>query len=120
MPKRPLDIEEKENEEPSSSTEPIRIKRSKAIEDDHEEEEEEEIDDDGEENEPLPIAAVIEQNEGTVHPTNKEYFIYENTEPPMISKTARFWSRKYLKVLRHVNPDTYEVNSRSPPFIFDH
>lgn len=118
MPKRPLDIEEKENEEPSSSTEPIRIKRSKAIEDDHEEEEE--IDDDGEENEPLPIAAVIEQNEGTVHPTNKEYFIYENTEPPMISKTARFWSRKYLKVLRHVNPDTYEVNSRSPPFIFDH
>ena len=118
MSKRPLDIEEKENEEPSSSTEPIRIKRSKTVEDAEEEEFEDEEDD--EENEPLPIGAVIEHNEGTLHPTNKEYFIYEKTEPSMISKTARFWSRKYLKALHHVNPDTYEVNSKSSPFIFDH
>lgn len=118
MSKRPLDIEDKENEEPSSSTEPIRTKRSKTVEDEEDDEEDEELDD--EENEPLSIGAVIEHNEGTVHPTNKEYFIYENTEPTMISKTARFWSRKYLKVLHHVNPDAYEVNSRSSSRIFNH
>jgi len=27
----------------------------------------------------------------------------------MVSNTARFWSRKYLKILRHVNPDFYDM-----------
>ena len=129
MSKRPLDNTEnnENNDEPSSSDEPIPAKKSKLSsheEEEHlqplpsasseEEEEDDDDDDDDEENQPIPIAAVIEHNEGTIHPSNKEYFIYQNTEPSIISKTARFWSRKYLKVLHHVNPDVYRVNFNRP------
>jgi hypothetical protein len=110
MSKRPLDIENKENEEPTSqetptkkmkvSSETVPIQQPKTPEKEEEEEDDKE---------PWPIAAVIEQNEGTIHPKYKQYIVYENTEPSMISKTARFWCRKYLKVLRHVNPDAYDV-----------
>jgi hypothetical protein len=65
-------------------------------------------DDEGEEN---PISSVADQDNGKDHPTNKQYLIYENgdsnKEPYIISKTARYWSLKYRKVLRHVNPDAY-------------
>jgi hypothetical protein len=104
MSKRPLDIENKENEEPNSAkkakmidTENIQIQKPASSIDEEEQEQ------------PRPIASVIESNEGTIHPTNKQYIVYENTEPTMVSNTARFWSRKYLKVLRHVNPDVYDV-----------
>ena len=128
MSKRPLDNTEnnENNDEPSSSDEPIPAKKSKLSSHEEEEhlqplpsassseEEDDDDDDDDEENQPIPIAAVIEHNEGTIHPSNKEYFIYQNTEPSIISKTARFWSRKYLKVLHHVNPDVYRVNFNRP------
>lgn len=108
MSKRQRDIENKENEEPSSLNEPIPAKKAKIIDTEKSEssidQEEEE-----EEKEPWPIAAFIENNDGKVHPTNKQYFVYENAQPSMVSNTARFWSRKYLKVLRHVNPDAYDV-----------
>ena len=64
---------------------------------------------DDEDREPWSIGLVIKSNNGTTHPTNKQYILYDNTEPNMISKTARFWSLKYLKVLEHVNPDSYDV-----------
>jgi len=99
MPKRSLDSEDKENQPE---------KKTKVI-DDIQEVESPPDDDDEEVEGLLPIGSVIEENEGHIHPTNKLYFIYENTEPNMISNTARFWSRKYLKVLRHVNPDAYDV-----------
>jgi len=51
------------------------------------------------------------EDDGEDHPTNKQYLIYENAdpnkEPYIISKTARYWSLKYRKVLRHVCPDAY-------------
>ncbi|UJR14865.1 hypothetical protein I4U23_001850 [Adineta vaga] len=84
-------------------------------EDEDQEEDTEDDDDDQEENEeeeedgPLSISAVLELNEGTIHPTNKQYFIYEGTDLGMVSKTARFWSRKYLKVFQHVDPDVYNM-----------
>jgi hypothetical protein len=111
MSKRPLDIENKENEEPSTSNPAIPAKKMKiSSEIEPIQQQQPELPDEEEkENEPWPIAAVIEHNEGTMYPKNKQYFVYENTEPSMISKTARFWCRKYLKVLRHVNPDAYGV-----------
>jgi hypothetical protein len=103
MPKRPLDSENKENEQP------IPAKIAKNIDTEEPEplinEQEEEEEDKG----PWPIAGFIENNDGQLHPTNKQYYVYQNTKPSMISNTARFWSRKYLKILRHVNPDVYNV-----------
>jgi len=102
MSKRQLDIENKENEEPNSA------KKAKII--DHEDiQKPESLIDEEEEKELWPIASVIEHNNGRIHPTKNQYFLYENTVPTMISNTARFWSRKYLKVLRNVNPDLYDV-----------
>lgn len=142
MSKRQLDAENKENEpeqyqsfittSPSvsnsiRSNEPNPRKKAKIIaattvpqlepsldenNDDDEEEDEEDDDDHDDEEGPWPIGAVIQHNEGKMHPTNKQYIIYDNTEPDTISKTARFWSRKYLKVLQHVDPDTYDVCMR--------
>jgi hypothetical protein len=111
MSKRPLDIENKENEEPSQPIPAKKMKTSSEIVSIQQPElpEEEVVEEEEEENKPWPIAAVIEHNEGTIHPKNKQYVVYENTEPSMISKTARFWCRKYLKVLRHVNPDVYDM-----------
>ena len=48
---------------------------------------------------------------GTSHPTSKQYLIYDRANLSMISKTARCWCRKYQKVLIHVNPDVFNVNS---------
>ena len=63
------------------------------------------------EEEELPIPATTNDDNGTDHPTNKQYIIYENAGPNqeqfIISKTARYWNQKYRKVLRHVNPDSY-------------
>jgi hypothetical protein len=106
MLKRSLDVENKENEY-EQSLDP-KIKKAKIIdvqqpESSSDDEEEEEVQGS------WPIGSVIGENDGKVHPTNKQYFIYENTEPNMISKTARFWARKYLKVLQHVDPDGYDV-----------
>jgi hypothetical protein len=112
MSKRHHDIE---NEDPNPVKKAKNDEKSESLSVNEEEEEEENDEksesssDNEEDDEPLPIAAVIENNGGTVHPTNKQYFIYNNTRPTMISNTARFWSRKYLKVLRHVNPDAYDV-----------
>jgi hypothetical protein len=129
MPKRPLDVENKENEPPGQSlpsiipgsslllkpvdaNQPTPAKRAKmndteiVQESDSSSDEEE---DDEEEKGAWTISSVIENNDGKIHPTNKQYFLYENTQPTIISRTARFWSRKYLKVLRHVDPDAYDV-----------
>lgn len=99
MSKRHLDIE---NEDPNL------VKKVKSNEKFEQEQEEEE--DEDEEKEPWPIAAVIENTDGSLHPTNKQYYVYQNTQPSMVSNTARFWCRKYLKILRHVNPDFYDVD----------
>jgi hypothetical protein len=68
-------------------------------------------DNEEEEEEQTPISSIADTDHGKDHPTNKEYLIYENTdpnkEPYIISKTARYWSLKYRKVLRHVFPDAY-------------
>ena len=106
MLKRSLDSENKENEQPSSSTEPVQAKKAKLDEAD---EEEDDDDEDEEDKGPWPIAGFLVKNDGQVHPTNKQYFIYENTIPSMVSQTARFWSRKYLNILPHVNPDAYNM-----------
>ncbi|CAF1147992.1 unnamed protein product [Adineta steineri] len=58
---------------------------------------------------PLPISSIIERHDGAIHPDNKQYYIYTNTDLMMISHTARFWSRKYLKIFPHVDPDTYDM-----------
>jgi len=105
MSKRQLDTENKENEEPNSAKKAKiidheDIQKPESLTDEEEEEEEKEL---------WPIASVIEHNNGRIHPTKNQYFLYENTVPTMISNTARFWSRKYLKVLRNVNPDLYDV-----------
>ncbi|CAF2761310.1 unnamed protein product [Rotaria sp. Silwood2] len=67
-----------------------------------------EIDNDEDEYLTLPID---DNDNGKDHPTNKEYVIYENArpnkQPSIISKTARYWTNKYRKNLRHVNPDAY-------------
>ena len=65
-----------------------------------------------EDDETPPIVAAL-SNDGTAHPTSKQYLIYANTHPRMISKTARHWSLKYRKVLEHVDPDDYNVRSSS-------
>jgi hypothetical protein len=120
MSKRHFNIENKENEEPNpakkakiieqeSLTDEEENEKSSSAKNDNEKPESLTDDEEEEEKEPWPIASVIEKNNGKIHPTNKQYFIYENTQPTMISNTARFWSRKYLKVLRHVNPDVYNV-----------
>jgi hypothetical protein len=58
-----------------------------------------------------PISSIADNENGHDHPTNKQYLIYETTDPNqeayIISKTARYWSQKYRKVLRHVCPDAY-------------
>ena len=102
------------------SEEPVGTKRSKLFEKenipmfqvvhfDHEEEVEEEDDDD--DDEPPSIARLLGQP-GTPHPTSKQYLIYEQAVPNMISRSARVWCLKYLKVLAHVNPDAYDVRWR--------
>ncbi|CAF3668383.1 unnamed protein product [Rotaria sordida] len=67
-----------------------------------------EFDNDEDEHLTLPID---DNDKGKDYPTNKEYLIYENTrpnkQPLIISKTARYWTNKYRKVLCHVNPDAY-------------
>jgi hypothetical protein len=69
-------------------------------------------DDEFEEKQEEPISSLADNDkDGEVHPTNKQYLLYKNPdstkEDYIISKTARFWSLKYRKVLRHVNPDAY-------------
>ncbi|CAF1173248.1 unnamed protein product [Rotaria sordida] len=117
MSKRYRDIENKENEPEQSSSlininEPNPKKKVKLIDTkniQHFEPLSDDDDDDDEDKGPWPIESIIQNNDGTIHPTNKQYILYENTEPNMISRTARFWSRKYLKVLQHVDPDVYDM-----------
>ncbi|CAF5059144.1 unnamed protein product [Rotaria magnacalcarata] len=133
MTKRSLDIENKENElEQFSSSiatsslafnsidqnvpkpaKKARILEEKIVQQDEssssQEDNDEDDDEGGEEKGPWPIGAVIQHHDGTIHSKYKQYIVYENTEPEMISKTARFWSRKYLKVLQHVDPDSYDA-----------
>ena len=59
-----------------------------------------------------PISSIADDdNAGEDHPTNNQYFVYKNRNPKkenfIISKTARYWSLRYRKVLVHVNPDLY-------------
>jgi hypothetical protein len=67
-----------------------------------------ELEDNDDEEEETPVSA---DDDGKDYPSNKQYMIYENVgrnkEPFIISKTARYWNRKYRKVLSHVNPDFY-------------
>jgi hypothetical protein len=69
-------------------------------------------DDEFEETPEEPISSLADNdNNGEDHPTNKQYLVYKNPNPKqedyIISKTARYWSLRYRKVLRHVNPDLY-------------
>lgn len=73
------------------------------------ESEDDDDDDEEEDKGPWPIAGFLVKNDGQIHPENKQYFIYENTTPSMVSHTARFWARKYLNILPHVNPDAYRM-----------
>jgi hypothetical protein len=130
MPKRTHDSENKENEpEPGAITasesaptkrvktvdQPLNDRKEEPQSDHDDEEENDDDDDDDEEQGPIPISAVLVLNEGTIHPTNKQYIVYEGTDLGMVSKTARFWSRKYLKIIPHVDPDRYDVGLRLPP-----
>lgn len=73
---------------------------------------EETDDDDGNEEETTAYSTDVD-DKGKEYPANKQYIIYENAgpngQPVIVSKTARFWSLKYRKVLSHVNPDTYGI-----------
>ena len=50
-------------------------------------------------------------DQGEDHPTNKQYVVYAkaNQPPVIVSKTARYWSNKYCKTIRHVYPDSYDL-----------
>lgn len=68
-------------------------------------------DTDEEEEDQNPVSSIADDDNGKDYPGNKQYLIYENAnsnkQPYIISKTARYWSHKYRKVLCHVNPDAY-------------
>ncbi|CAM4807218.1 unnamed protein product [Rotaria magnacalcarata] len=57
------------------------------------------------------VISIAPDDKGKEYPANKQYVIYENAglekQPLIVSKTARFWSLKYRKVLRRVYPDAY-------------
>lgn len=76
------------------------------------EEVEDEEDEDEEEDEEIPSVARFLNQPGRAHPTSKQYLIYDQAFPTMISITARVWCLKYLKVLAHVDPDDYDVRRR--------
>ncbi|CAF1536487.1 unnamed protein product [Adineta ricciae] len=50
-------------------------------------------------------------NDGQDHPTNKQYVVYENMGPNkeqfIVSKTARYWNKKYRKAVDNSNPDFF-------------
>ena len=110
----------------SRSEEPIATKKSKLFDkenipvfqpvhfDNREEVENEEDEDDEEEEEDdeIPSVARFLSQPGRAHPTSKQYLIYDQAFPTMISITARVWCLKYLKVLVHVDPDDYDVRRR--------
>ena len=52
-------------------------------------------------------------NDGQDHPTNKQYVVYENMGPNkekfIVSKTARYWNKKYRKAVDNSNPDFFEM-----------
>ena len=57
-----------------------------------------------------PISTLADNlDNGEDHPRNKQYLVFRksNTEDYVISKTARYWSLRYRKVLRHINPGLY-------------
>lgn len=59
-----------------------------------------------------PISTLADNiDDGEDYPRNKQYLVFRNPNPNkedyIISKTARYWSLRYRKVLRHVNPDMY-------------
>ena len=68
------------------------------------EDEEEEID--------YPTSAINNKDGSRQHPTHKEYLVYDNIKSlptRVVSKTARYWSTKYLKALNRVHPDMYRM-----------
>lgn len=67
-------------------------------------------DDEGEEID-YPPSFREKKDQSEDHPTNKQYIVYEQANQPavVVSKTARYWSNKYRKVIRHVYPDTYDL-----------
>ncbi|CAF0877272.1 unnamed protein product [Adineta ricciae] len=56
-------------------------------------------------------AAFSTNNDGQDHPTNKQYVVYENMGPNkeqfIVSKTARYWNKKYRRAVDNSNPDFF-------------
>ena len=104
------------------SEEPIATKKAKLFDkenvpvfqpvhfDDRDEVDDEDEDED--EDDEIPSVARFLSQSGRAHPTSKQYLIYDQAFPTMISITARVWCSKYLKVLAHVDPDDYDVRRR--------
>lgn len=71
-----------------------------------------EVDEEPENQQAAPMSLLADNiGNGEDHPTNKQYLVFKNSDPTkedyIISKTARYWSLRYRKALRHVNPDFY-------------
>lgn len=47
-----------------------------------------------------------EDEKGEQHPTNKDYLIF-GSRGTVVSKTAFYWTDRYVKMIPHVNPDYY-------------
>ena len=74
-----------------------------------------EVDEEPENQQAAPMSLLADNiHNGEDHPTNKQYLVFKNSDPNkedyIISKTARYWSLRYRKVLRHVNPDLYGMH----------
>ena len=102
MPKRVLAARNQDENEPSSSATVAKRSSSKRVKTDDKKEEKE--------NRPEQKSKSKEKPSES-QPLHKEYTTVEvsKTESLVLSKTAFYWSDKYLKNLRHVNPDFYDM-----------
>jgi hypothetical protein len=58
-----------------------------------------------------PPSFMTDIESGRDHSTNQQYLAFEHNDqlPFIISKTARYWSSRYRRVIRHTNPDHYRM-----------
>ncbi|UJR31844.1 hypothetical protein I4U23_019320 [Adineta vaga] len=82
--------------------------------DDDDDEDFEGEDEQGQQTEAPPVRSTTADDDGKDHPTNKQYVIYEklgpNKETFVVSKTARYWNKKYRKDVRNTSPDAFGMS----------
>lgn len=111
MPKRPLSVQNQDQEQTSTIVTRSGSKRS-STNDPNPPKKSKQNDENKENLDTEPIAeSDAATDEGTIHPTNKQYLVYKTSNSKqddfIISKTARYWTLKYRKDLYHCCPDVY-------------